>query len=108
MTTAVKIEHTNGPTREMNISFGDDVEGYRRCIGAAHRDPFAEPEEQTVVRLLGAALIQALDETIKDSEGGVIVPYPKHNEAFRLKERAKDEVETAVMLAVKALYAAKQ
>lgn len=96
MTTYVKIEHTNGPTREMNVSFGDNVTGYQRCIGAAHRDPFAEPEDQTKVRLLGAAFIQALEEAI---------PPGERSEAARLANVAKHDVETAVMYGVKALYA---
>lgn len=96
MTTTVKITHTNGPTREMDVSFGDEVTGYRRCIGAAHRDPFAEPEEQTTVRLLGAASIHALDSAI---------PAPERSERSRLANIARTKYEEAVMFAVKALYA---
>lgn len=98
MTTYVKIQHTNGPTREMNVSFGDNVTGYQRCIGAAHRDPFAEPEDQTKVRLLGAAIMEVLDEAIPS-------PGKAGTEAARLSLMAKDEIEKAVMLGVKALYA---
>ena len=95
MTTIVTITHTNGPTREMQVSFGDDATGYQRCIGAAHRDPFAEPEGQTKVRLLAAALIQALEDVIPATG----------SEAARLANIAKTETETAVMYGVKALYA---
>lgn len=98
MTTVVDIKHTNGPTREMSVSFGDNVTGYQRCIGAAHRDPFAEAEDQMKVRLLGAALMQVLDTAIPS-------PGATSTEAARLSLMAKDEIEKAVMLGVKALYA---
>ena len=100
MTTVVNIEHTNGPTREMNVSFGDNVTGYQRCIGAAHRDPFAEPEAQMKARLLGASIMQVLDTEIPS-------PGQAGTEAARLALMAKDDLEKAVMLAVKALYAVK-
>ena len=96
MTTTVTITHTNGPTREMEISFGDNVTGYQRCIGAAHRNPFAEAEGQTKLRLLGAAFIQSLETCIAPSE---------RSEAARLANIAKTEIETAVMYGVKSLYA---
>lgn len=96
MTTVVNIEHTNGPTRKMHLSFHDGETGYRRCIGAAHRDPFAEPEDQMKVRLLGAALIKALE---------TVIPPGERSEAARLANVAKHDIETAVMYGVKALYA---
>ena len=98
MTTTVRITHANGPTREMEVCFGDDCTGYQRCIGAAHRDPFAEAEPMMKVRLLGAAFIQALEEAI---------PPGERSEAARLANIAKTGVEIqSVMPAVKALYAA--
>ena len=96
MTTRVKITHTNGPTREMDISFGDLATGYTRCIGAAHRDPFAELEAQTKVRLLGAAMIEALER---------MIPPNDRSEAARLANIAKTDIERGVMFGVKALYA---
>ena len=96
MTTVVNIEHHNRQTRKMDIAFGDNCNGYARCIGSAYRDAFAEPEEQTKIRLLGAAFIEALEQAIAPDE---------RSEAGRLANVAKHEVETAVMYGVKALYA---
>ena len=84
----------------MTIAFADTSKGYRRCIGAAHRDPFAENEPQTRLRLLGAAFIQALEEAIPESD------HPDWAYATDLAKRAKDDVENGVMLGVKALYEA--
>ena len=97
MTTVVTIKHTNGPTREMNVSFGDKVTGYQRCFDKSLReksDPFAEPEGQTKVRLLGAALIEAIEEVIPPSE---------RSEAARVANIAKTDIEKGCMLGVKAL-----
>ncbi len=92
MPISVMIVHTDETCgeRRMTVSFTDGFEGMRRCLGAAARAPHAEPDPKLRLRLLGAALIEALGQT------PVREPH--------LCGRAVDRTEEAVMLAVKSLY----
>ena len=96
MTTLIKIEHTHkGATHVMPKGFSCTCEGVVRCMGAGRRNPFGEDPEKTMIRLLGSAMMEILNDEIPISNA----------EARRLSNLAKDNIETGVMYAVKALYA---
>ena len=96
MTVVVTVKHLSGDNKqEVNVSFGEQAEGYKRCIGAASSDPFQENDPQATVRLLIAAAMQVLDN---------VVLHGTRSDAARLANTAKTQLEIANMLAVKALY----
>ena len=65
MTVVVTVKHLSGDNKqEVNVSFGEQAEGYKRCIGAASSDPFQENDPQATVRLLIAAAMQVLDNVV--------------------------------------------
>ncbi len=99
MTTVVTVEHTDGERRELSISFHDGATAFQRCVGAAKaraRGLMSEADEVAMVRLLGAAFIQVMENAI---------PPTERSEAARCANIAKTEVEKGLMMGVKALYA---
>lgn len=75
---------------------GHESTGYKRMVGAAATNPKGEPEAQQIVRILGAGIFERLTQEIPEGE---------RSERSRLANLAKTDLEKAVMLAVKALYA---
>ena len=94
MPASVTIQYVDraGSERRMTVTFGDDSLGMRRCLSSGTGRPGAEPDPKFRLRLLGAAFIDALEQTPeRDTD---------------LTRRAVEKTEEAVMLAVKALYEA--